>query len=186
MRSHAGKPGPFAAAVLAASAFALAPAQADRYVRIDDHVAIGGQPTPAQLAGLAEAGFRSILNLREESEFNTQPERLAAAAVGLAYRSVPVSSANPTDAAVEEFLRVADDPDLYPVLIHCASGNRAAALWMIRRVLCDGRSLLDAQAEADRAGLKSAAMREFALEYIGRHGYGEMPSIPVAAARSGG
>ena len=95
MRARAGKPWPFAAAVLAASAFALAPAEADRYVRVDDRVAIGGQPTPAQLAELAVAGFRSVLNLREESECDTQPERLAAAAVRLAYCSVPISPANP-------------------------------------------------------------------------------------------
>jgi hypothetical protein len=40
---------------------------------------------------------------------------------------------------------------------------------MVRRVLRDGWALADAEAEAERAGLKSPPMRDFARDYIRRH-----------------
>ncbi len=44
----------------------LAEAQAiEPFFRIDDRVALGGQPEAGQVAGLAGAGFRSILDRRE-------------------------------------------------------------------------------------------------------------------------
>jgi hypothetical protein len=64
---------------------------------------------------------------------------------------------------------VTDDATIYPVYIYCASGNRAAALWMIRRVLRDGWTLEKAEAEAVAAGLTRDEMRNFARGYIERH-----------------
>jgi protein tyrosine phosphatase (PTP) superfamily phosphohydrolase (DUF442 family) len=87
----------------------------------------------------------------------------------MAYVRVPVSAKDPTDAAVDEFLRVTDDPTIYPVYIHCGSGNRAAALWMIRRVLREGWQIGLAAAEAEKAGLRSDELRDFAFAYIHRH-----------------
>ena len=75
--------------------------------------------------------------------------------------------------AVDKFLAVTDDPALYPVFIYCRSGNRAAALWMIRRVLRDGWTLANAESEAERAGLTSATLRDFARDYVRRHGEAE-------------
>ena len=82
---------------------------------------------------------------------------------------VPVSPQSPSDAAVEKFLLVTDDETIYPVYIYCASGNRAAALWMIRRVLRDGWTLEKAEAEAVAAGLTPDAMLDFARGYVARH-----------------
>ena len=70
---------------------------------------------------------------------------------------------------MEEFLRVTDDPGIYPIYIHCGSGNRAAALWMIRRVLREGWHVGIAISEASAAGMQSEVMRYFALDYIQRH-----------------
>ena len=166
MRARAWVLGPLAAAV--AVACATAGAGIDPYYRVDERVAIGAQPTPAQVGALAVAGFRTVINLREDSEMDAAPERLAATDAGLAYRTVPVSSGSPADAAVEDFLTTTDDPGLYPVFIHCATGKRAAALWMVRRVLRDGWTVADAEAEAERAGLQSAPLRDFARDYIRR------------------
>jgi protein tyrosine phosphatase (PTP) superfamily phosphohydrolase (DUF442 family) len=83
---------------------------------------------------------------------------------------VPVSREAPSDAAVEKFLVATDDRAIYPIFIHCAEGNRAAAFWMIRRVVRDGWAVADAEAEASRAGLQTGKMLEFARGYIQRHG----------------
>jgi uncharacterized protein (TIGR01244 family) len=161
---------PLAAAVLAAAAFATVGVESiDQYHRVSERVATGAQPTPAQVAALSDEGFNAIVNLREESEFNDGPQARAARDGGMRFIRVPVSNQNPADDAVEKFLTVTDDADLYPVFIYCASANRAAALWMIRRVLRDGWTLQAAEEEAARSGLTKAAMRDFARGYIERH-----------------
>ena len=137
--------------------------------RVEDGVAVGGQPAAEQVPSLAVAGYRTVVNLRLESEFDAGPVALAAREAGMTYVSVPISAKDPADQAVDEFLRVTDDPAIYPVYIHCASGNRAAALWMIRRVLREGWTIGLAAAEADRAGLTSDSLRDFAFAYIQRH-----------------
>jgi uncharacterized protein (TIGR01244 family) len=162
-----------AAAALAVAAFASGVDSVESFYRVDDRVATGAQPTPEQVTSLADEGFQTIINLREEAEFNDGPQARAARDAGMLFLRVPVSKQQPTDAAVDKFLAVTDDESVYPVFIYCGSGNRAAGLWMIRRVLRDGWALADAEAEADRAGLKSAELRDFARDYIRRHAANE-------------
>ena len=82
---------------------------------------------------------------------------------------VPVSSRSRRMPPWRSFSRSPTTRAFIPVFIYCASGNRAAALWMIRRVLREGWTPADAVAEAEQAGLKSAEMRDFARDYIRRH-----------------
>ena len=157
--------------LLAAGVFAVGGAAAiDRFHRINERVAIGGQPTPEQVEALSSDGFNAVINLREESEFNDGPQARAARDWGLTFVRVPVSREAPSDAAVEKFLVATDDQALYPIFIYCASGDRAAAFWMIRRVVRDGWVVADAEAEASRAGLPAGKMLDFARDYIQRHG----------------
>ncbi len=142
----------------------------DRFHRITDRVAIGGQPTPEQVAELSHDGFNTVINLREESEFNDGPQARAARDWGMTFVRVPVSREAPSDAAVEKFLVATDDQVLYPIFIYCASGDRAAAFWMIRRVVRDDWTVANAEAEASRAGLQSGKMLDFARDYLQRHG----------------
>jgi len=162
-----------AAAALATAVFASVGVESiERFHRVDARVAIGGQPTPEQVRLLADAGFAAVLNLREDVEENDALHARAARESGLQLYRVPVSKTNPTDASVAKFLKVTDDETLYPIYIFCAEGNRAAAFWMIRRVLRDGWKLEAAEKEAAAAGLASEPMRDFALGYIARHSGG--------------
>jgi uncharacterized protein (TIGR01244 family) len=162
-----------AAALVLALGAALAAAagieEIDAYYRVSQDVATGGQPTEAQIAALGEAGFHTLLSLRDPSEYDEAAELDAAMRAGMRFASVPVTKPMPVVAAVEEFLKVTDDPGIYPVYIHCSSGNRVGALWMIRRVLRDGWSEEAAEKEADRIGLTSESTRAFALDYIRDH-----------------
>ncbi len=178
MRTHGKWIGLFTGALLAAATLAASDVGSiTGFYRVEDGVAIGGQPVAEQVPPLAEQGYRTVINLRLESEFDEAPVILAARRAGMSYVSVPMSSKQPTDAAVDEFLRVTDDPGIYPVYIHCASGNRAAALWMIRRVLREGWQIGLAAAEAKKAGLQNEELRDFAFSYIQRH------AVARAAAR---
>ncbi len=141
----------------------------EKYFRVNERCATAAQPTIAQLAAVKEEGFRSIINLREPSEYDAAAEQAAAEHLGLRYISIPVKTADPKPEQVDSFLDATDDPSIYPVLIHCGSGNRVGAFWMIRRVLVDGWKPEDAEKEARQIGMKSANLKDFALEYIRSH-----------------
>lgn len=161
---------PLAAAALAAAAFASVGVESiDEFHRVSASVATGGQPTPAQVTALADAGFNAIVNLREDAEANDGPQFRAAREAGIRFVRVPVSMTSPTDASVAKFLAVTDERELYPVYVYCAEGNRAAAYWMIRRVLRDHWTLEKAEAEAKSAGLTKPETLEFVRGYIQRH-----------------
>ena len=61
------------------------------------------------------------------------------------------------------------EPGTQPAFIHCASGNRAAAMWLIKRVLVDKWDNDRALEEASQLGTMSPVMKAFALDYIQAH-----------------
>lgn len=159
------------ALLLAALPLAAAPSTSDieKFNTVSDRVATGGQPTVPQIASLAREGFRTIVNLREPAEYDAAAEEAAAKQNKLTYVNIPVKATEPRPEQVDAFLAALAKPGVYPVFIHCASGNRVAAFWMVRRVLVDKWDVEDAEREARLGGLKSPAMREFALDYIRTH-----------------
>ena len=93
------------------------------------------QLLPAQMAAVAAAGFRSVINNRPDHEGGAeQPtgadiER-AAIAAGLSYAHLPVV---PTDIKPDEVARMGALVDELPkpVLAFCRSGARAAKLYQL-------------------------------------------------------
>ena len=75
----------------------------------------------------------------------------------------------PDPAVVDNFLKIITEPDSQPAFIHCASGNRAAAMWLIKRVLIDKWDNDRASEEATQLGLTAQALKTFALGYIQTH-----------------
>jgi uncharacterized protein (TIGR01244 family) len=139
------------------------------YVRVTQTVSTGGQPTAAQIQALGRAGFRAVLNLREDEEYDAKAEAAAAQDAGLIYLRIPVKGSDPRDVEADAFLRLTDDPANFPMFIHCAEGNRVGAFWLIRRVLRDGMTFDEAEAEARLIGLKSPNLVEFARGYVAAH-----------------
>jgi uncharacterized protein (TIGR01244 family) len=159
------------AMLLAALPLAAGPsaAEIEKFNTVSPRVATGGQPTAPQIASLAREGFRTILSLREPAEYDAAAEEAAAKQHNVAFVNIPVKTTDPRPEQVDAFLAALANPRIFPVFIHCASGNRVAAFWMIRRVLVDKWDLEDAEREAKLVGLKNPATREFALNYIQIH-----------------
>ncbi len=153
----------------AAASLAATSTDIDKFGWVSDKVATGGQPTVPQIASLAREGFRTIINLREPSEYDAAAEEAAAKQQGLIYVNIPFKAADPKTEPVDAFLKAMSAPKS-PVFIHCATANRVAALWMIRRVLVEKWDLDDAEREAKIVGLKTPELKEFALGYIRSHG----------------
>ena len=139
------------------------------FLRVNAEFCTAGQPTVDQLSDLKADGIRTILNLRVPAEHDAAAEEGQVLALGMKYFNIPVAGADVRNEQVEEFLALTDDTENRPMFIHCASANRVGALWMIRRVIRDGWTQTEAEAEATEIGLRSAALRDFALHYIDTH-----------------
>ncbi|HMA17048.1 MAG TPA: protein tyrosine phosphatase family protein, partial [Thermoanaerobaculia bacterium] len=152
----------------------------EKFYWIDERIATGGQPKADEIAALKREGFRTIVNLRESTEFDAAAEAAEVERQGLRYISIPVRTAEPRDEQADAFLATLADRKIQPMFVHCGSGNRVGAFWMIARVLVDGWTIEDAEREARMVGLRSANLREFAYEYICRHQKAEARAIPCS------
>ena len=161
-----------AAPLLAGIPVAVDPAEIPNYQVIRPGLAFGGQPSPGSLKRLGDMGFRTVVNLRTEQEGAVE-EGHVVRALGLDYVWVPVTSGTFSLEDVEAVERVLDDPDMGPVLLHCASSNRVAAVWAVIQSR-DGRTLEEAEAASRAAGLHSPSTWEAVLRVL--------EVVPVGAA----
>jgi uncharacterized protein (TIGR01244 family) len=141
------------------------------FARVDTTIACAGATTPAAAAGLKKMGYASIINLRQASEPGAQidDEAAAAQAAGIRFVHLPFNAAMPDPAVVAAFIKAVTDAANQPAFVHCASGNRAAALWMVKRMEVDKWDAQRAGAEADALGLTSSPLKSFVLDYVRTH-----------------
>ncbi len=141
------------------------------FARIETTVACAGAVTPAAVAEIKKMGFKAIFNFRLPTEpaADIEGETAAAKAAGINFYHLPLSGSSPDPAVADNFLKTITAPGNQPALIHCASGNRAAAMWLIKRVMVDKWDTDRATAEASDLGAMSQTMKTFALDYIKMH-----------------
>jgi len=139
--------------------------------RVTDDFYVSPQLDAADLSLAAAAGFRTVVANRPDGE---QPGQLpaaeveaAAAAAGLAFHSVALTSpsaATSADiAAMDSVIRSAQGP----VLAYCRSGTRSVTLWALAAVKSGAQSPQQAIAAARGAGYDLSAM-EPALRALAR------------------
>jgi uncharacterized protein (TIGR01244 family) len=116
-------------------------------------------------------GYASIINLRQASEAgaDVEGEQAAAKAAGITFVHLPFNAAAPDPTLVDRFLKAVTEPANQPAFVHCASANRAAALWLVKRIDVDGWDVDRATTEATALGLTSPALKTFALDYAVAH-----------------
>lgn len=87
-----------------------------------------GQPAAGDWAALADGGVRTVIDLRTPGELKDRNERAEVEAAGLRYVALPIAghdAVTPDNArALSALIAAARGP----VLVHCASGNRAGGL----------------------------------------------------------
>src|SRR5215468_9518538 len=139
--------------------------------RVESTVACAGAVTPSAVAEIKKMGFTSIINLRQPTEQGADIEAEAAAAktAGINFFNIPFNNAAPDNAVVDRFLQTISQPGNQPAFIHCASGNRAAAMWFVKRVLVDKWDLERAGTEAAGLGLSNQTLKTFMVNYIKSH-----------------
>ncbi|MGO1540146.1 MAG: beta-lactamase hydrolase domain-containing protein [Luteimonas sp.] len=87
-----------------------------------------GQPTPSQWASIRARGVTTIINLRPDEEMAGRDEAAEVASAGMTYRQLDVTGIHDVTDTNAAWVQAWIDEAPGPVLLHCASGNRAGAL----------------------------------------------------------
>ena len=128
-------------------------------VKLTDTLAVSGQIGREQVAAIAAAGYRVLINNRPDGEEPGQPDSAAiaeaAALVGLAYHYLPVTAASFPGPDLERMRLLLDDGP-GPVFAFCRSGTRCANLWVATRGI-DERPQADEYARSLGYDLSMAA-----------------------------
>lgn len=117
-------------------------------------VTTGGRPSDAQLQQAKAFGYHTVISLLPDTDAPGEAE--AVRALGMKFVSIPIPDA---DALTEDNARrlaaALDVPDAKPVLLHCASGNRAGALLALKAFYVDSATVDAALDLGIRAGMTS-------------------------------
>lgn len=102
------------------------------YNRATTQLATSGSLSKGSAQELAQHGFKTIIDLRTETE-GTSSEKAAVESAGMTYINIPVTGAGIDAEQLAIFVK-AFEQAATPILLHCASGNRAGAMWTTYRL----------------------------------------------------
>ena len=109
-----------------------------KFAMLDADIAVAPQPPLDDLARIAAAGFRGIINNRPDGEDPAQPSSAEMAAeaqrLGLAYWHIPILPGKATQDDARQFVAAVHAAD-GPVLAYCRSGNRSRQVWQLAKQL---------------------------------------------------
>jgi uncharacterized protein (TIGR01244 family) len=106
---------------------------------LNDSLWSAGQPTRAQLAEVAEAGFEAVINLALATSDNAlADEAEVAQSLGMEYIHIPVVWDAPQPENLQDFMDAMDARADEKVFVHCAMNYRASAFVALWRVLRRG------------------------------------------------
>ena len=139
--------------------------------RLETTVACAGAVKVEAVPEIKKMGFASIINLRQASEpgADIDAEAAAAKAAGIRFYHIPFNGQSPEPAVADKFLDAITSKGSEPAFIHCAGGNRAAAMWLVKRLAVDHWEADRATAEATALGLTSPTLKQFAYDYAQTH-----------------
>ena len=104
-----------------AATAALAAVTIDNFGKVDDHYYRGGQPDRREYQELSKLGVRTVVDLQADGHGR---EKSLVEQAGMSYYKIPLTTTErPSEAAVQKFLSIVDDPANQPVYVHCAGGQ---------------------------------------------------------------
>lgn len=127
-----------------------------RYQRVSPEIATSGALTHDSIQELVKHSFHTVIDLRTESE-GTPEEKRAVENAEMVYINIPVTNSGIDESQLAAFKRALAQASP-PILVHCATGNRAGAMWTAYR-LSEGVPPETAFKEGRAAGM-NAGMEE--------------------------
>lgn len=139
------------------------------FLKVDDHVYRGAQPTNSGFTDLADLGIKTIVDLRDIGEHSQAEERDLATSLGMRYVSIPMQGmATPKDDQVAAVEALLNDTTSGPVFVHCKRGaDRTGTVIAVYRIAHDGWDSKRALSEAKSDGMSifQRAMQHYVSEY---------------------
>lgn len=127
---------------------------------------LAGTLESSKVAFLRTSGITHVISLRKPTEGDFAGEADGLHVIGVEYASCPTDR-EPTLAEIDAFrVRMKALPPRAKVLVHCATGNRAAGLLMAFWVLDKSMPKDEALALAHKAGLKNPATETAVLAHL--------------------
>ncbi|MBE7466728.1 MAG: dual specificity protein phosphatase family protein [Planctomycetes bacterium] len=115
---------------------------------LDEHLSRSAQPTADGMKVLREAGFKTIINLR-----NWHSDLDEIGTTGLALEEIPISAFKPNLDEVTRFLQIVSQKDRGPILVHCLHGaDRTGMMCAFYRICFQDWSKEDAIEEMVEGG----------------------------------
>jgi uncharacterized protein (TIGR01244 family) len=147
----------------------ISPLSCIRNVRVlDERLATSGQPSEAQLATIAAAGYEVLINLalHDDPRYSLADEAGAVAALGMRYVHIPVVFSDPHAEDLQAFFGAMDAHAGRRVWVHCAVNYRVGAFIGLWRVLRQGWPIDHAFAPLHELWAPDATWRSFIDEQI--------------------
>jgi protein tyrosine/serine phosphatase len=116
----------------------------DNFAKVSATYYRGAQPVGQDYADLASLGVKTVINLTSD---DAQPnERAMVERNHMKYVGIPMTThAAPSQAELEGFMAIVNDPAMQPVYVHCVGGrHRTGVMTAVYRMVDDGISGADA------------------------------------------
>lgn len=128
------------------------PNQEWTYYKQGPHLAIGGVPSKAILKALKKQGVSVIIDTRTPSENIAHYQRMVTE-LDLIYFNIPIYKKQISKSHIDRLEKLLEQFSDEGIYLHCASGNRASALWALVQ-LSHGAPIHETLKQAKKSGLK--------------------------------
>jgi len=132
-----------------------------------EYVVTAGQPEEEHLKRLAEAGYKTVVDLRTPGE-TPRPDEwgMVVRQAGMEYVNIPVGHKDIDNETFDRFRELIRDGGRRPVLVHCSSANRVGAILIPYLILDEGSTPEKAREIAAEVGLRSNRLERAAFGYV--------------------
>ena len=125
------------------------------FLLLSERTVGGGPPSAETIAEMTSLGYSTIINLRSSGEAGVAEEAELAAAAGLHYVHLPITSSTTNLRNALALSQALENAPEGKVLLHCGSGNRVGAMWGLKEAIENGLDADTASEVARRSGMRS-------------------------------
>lgn len=97
------------------------------YYRVTPNIASSGAVTQSTVNELIKHGFQTVIDFRTEVEGTAEEKKMVKSA-GMTYINIPIGADGVNESQLAAFKEALTEAEL-PILMHCATGSRAGAMW---------------------------------------------------------
>lgn len=133
----------------------------------------GAQPEGDDYAALARLGVKAVVDLQRQGE---AVERRIVESNGMKFFRIPMTTTSrPDREAVDQFLKIANDPLNQPIFVHCRGGrHRTGVMTAVYRMTRESWTAGQAYAEMKQyefeKGFGHGALKSYVYDYYARIG----------------